>query len=144
MLLPLRWTLYQSGVVSVTGNSGEHRLANARSIERKRAAKDTYQSIDWNSPIFGEQPVPVFPVPENIPEQVKPDFTVEQNELTEIDREIQSLLKTVIAQEGEVAELAAIEKSIRETDQRLLEAERISAERLQRKRLALLLLLSAA
>lgn len=129
----------RSSPSSSQSSSGEHRLANAR----RQTAKDTYQSIDWNSPIFGESPRPevLAKAPELLKKPI--EFKQEQNELSDIDREIQSLLKSVIAQEGTVAELAAIEKSIRETDRRLLEAERITAERLLMKRLALLLLLSA-
>jgi len=129
--------------VSTTGNSGEHRLANARSAERKRVTKDTYQSIDWNAPIFGETPKPEIPITVKIPEPKKNlDFSKEQNELSDIDREIQLLLKTVIAQEGAVAELAAIEQSIRESEAiaAVLEAERLEKKR----RLALLLLFMAA
>ena len=128
-----------AGVAATASSSGEHRLSNSRNVERQ-VAKKTYQSIDWSAPIFGETPKQVIPTPVVIPEPKRVlDYTEEQTQLSDIDREIQLLLKTVIAQEGTVAELKAIEQSILES-QEILEAERFA----RKKRLALLLLLSAA
>ena len=134
---------FSSGT-AVSSSSGMHRLANAS----RQAAKSAYQSIDWSSPIFGESEKPkIGEIPKTeskLERTAQLDLTQEQNELSAIDGEIQSLLRDVISHEGTIAELEAIEKSIRETDKRLLEAEQLNAERLRMRKLALLLLLSAA
>ena len=139
-----------SFVVAVTSSSGIHRLANAN-LNEKRNPNADYQSIDWNSPVFGS-PV-IGETEENIakPESLKLtlpkkplDLTKEQNDLSDIDKEIQNLLRDIISQEGTIAELEAIEQSIQETGRRLLEAEQLKAERLRKRKLALLILLSAA
>ena len=134
---------FSSGT-AVSSSSGMHRLANAS----RQSAKSAYQSIDWSSPIFGESEKPkIGEIPKTeskLERTAQLDLTQEQNELSAIDGEIQSLLRDVISHEGTIAELEAIEKSIRETDRRLLEAEQLNAERLRMRKLALLLLLSAA
>ena len=130
--------------VVTSSSSGMHRLDNAS----RQAAKSAYQSIDWTSPVFGEPPKPeISATPKTeakIERTAQLDLTQEQNELSAIDGEIQILLRDVISQDGTIAELEAIEKSIRETDRRLLEAEQLNAESLRMRKLALLLLLSAA
>ena len=135
--------------VVTSSSSGMHRLANAS----RQAAKSAYQSIDWTSPVFGEPPKPEISATPKTEAKVERtaqldltqvDLSQEQNELSAIDGEIQSLLRDVISHEGTIAELEAIEKSIRETDRRLLEAEQLNAESLRMRKLALLLLLSAA
>ena len=133
--------------VVTSSSSGMHRLANAS----RQAAKSAYQSIDWTSPVFGEPPKPEISATPKTEAKVERtaqldltqvDLSQEQNELSAIDGEIQSLLRDVISHEGTIAERSN-RKSIRETDRRLLEAEQLN-ESLRMRKLALLLLLSAA
>ena len=131
--------------VVISASSGMHRLAGARGLVSKR----DYQPIDWSSPIFGEPPTPEIPITPSV--ETKPEpfgprdaqiiLAQEQNALSAIDGEIQSLLREVISYEGTLAELEAIEESIQER-QRIAEAERLESDR--KRRLALLLLLMAA
>ena len=127
--------------VVTSSSSGMHRLANAS----RQAAKSAYQSIDWTSPVFGEPPKPEITATPKTEAKVERtaqlDLTQEQNALSAIDGEIQSLLCEVISYEGTLAELEAIEESIQER-QRIAEAERLESDR--KRRLALLLLLMAA
>ena len=127
--------------VVTSSSSGMHRLANAS----RQAAKSAYQSIDWTSPVFGEPPKPEITATPKTEAKVERtaqlDLTQEQNALSAIDGEIQSLLCEVISYEGTLAELEAIEEGIQER-QRIAEAERLESDR--KRRLALLLLLMAA
>lgn len=127
------------GTALPSSSSGEHRLA------QHKKPKQEYRSIDWSSPMFGEpeKPEPKTGEPDRheviatelrLPEPKKP--------LQEVDQEIQLLLKKVIVEEGNIAEIKAIEKSIHEAEQSAIEAERLT--RLRMSSFALLLLLSAA
>jgi hypothetical protein len=138
--------LWGAYIAPASSSSGIHRLSAARAIERQNQAKKAYHSIDWSSPVFGDTPTPDVSVAVVVPEtpsvepKLLPVSHKEQEQLSDIDREIQSLMRDVIAQEGTVAELQAIEQSIQDTEKRGLEAELLYKKR----RIALLLLLSAA
>lgn len=127
-----------SGTALPSSSSGEHRLA------QHRKQKQEYRSIDWSSPMFGEpeNPEPKTGEPDRPVVIAESRLPEPQNPLQEVDQEIQLLLKRVIVEEGNIAEIMAIEKSIQEAEQSAIEAERIT--RLRMSSFALLLLLSAA
>lgn len=133
-----------TGSAQILNSSGEHRLANARSVDKnfyQEVKKKQYQSIDWSVPIFGEIPKPVIPVPVKViePEKQKPDYNKENIVLSDIDLEIKNLMHKIIAQEETVAKLEAIKMSIQSET---TETERL--EMLRKRRIALLLLLMTA
>ena len=139
-------TFVYSGISAsgASASSGMHRLANTAANE-KRKPKTAYRSINWSSPVFGEKPTeePVKEVPHK--EQILHETKQTENSiyLSDVEREIQLLMQKIIAKEGEIAELKAITTSIHEAN--LLGEARIrEADFLNRKKISLLLLLSAA
>ncbi len=126
---------------AVATSSGVQRLA-----QHAKPKQQKYRSIDWSSPVFGEtakqEQVKTEPEKERaeVPSKTK-IAPYSQKELSDVDREIQLLMREAIAMDGSIDELKAIDEKIQEASAHEL---RMAAEKRHRRKLGIFLIMMSA
>ncbi len=130
---------------SFGASSGVRRLA-----QHAKPKQQKYRSIDWSSPVFGEtaKQEQVKTEPEKERAEVPSNTKIapysrpySQKELSDVDREIQLLMREAIAMEGSIDELKAIDEKIQEASAHEL---RMAAAKRHRRKLGIFLIMMSA